>query len=96
MLDLEGQSDGNKASTSPDPLSSSPESVNSEMEALMRSSEMEKDGSPGIQPKRIVVSSPGSHLRQRKKPKKLNDAKQEAEDITDGRDSPHISKCKLS
>ena len=95
MLDLEGQSDGNKAITSPDPLSSSPESVNSEMEELMRSTRIAEEGSPRFQPKRIVVSAPSSLPRRRKKRKELNDIDQEEDDVADGKISPKISKCKL-
>ena len=67
MLDFDRDSEGNKTSLSPDPFSSSPESVNSEMEELIRSRRIVENGSPGIEPKRIVVSSSTSQLRRRTK-----------------------------
>jgi len=88
MLDFEGQSDKSRPSCSPDPLSSSPESVNSEMEELIRSTKVNEDGSPEIKPRRVVVSSPASGLRQRKITEERNDDEEDAGHCVDGHVPP--------
>lgn len=61
MLDINGDSDDLKSSLSPPPLSSSPDSVSSELEALLHSKRVCENGSPDIKPKRIVVSKKPGH-----------------------------------
>ena len=91
MLDFEGQSEKSRASCSPDPLSSSPESVNSEMEELIRSTKVNEDGSPEIKPRRVVVSSPASGLRQRKITEERKDGEEDAVHYVDGHIPPKNS-----
>ena len=95
MLDIERQSDGVRSSTSPDTNSSSPDSINSETEELMRSARVDENGSPEIQPRRIVVSPHSAQARQRTNSKGRKDSEQDANENVDGESFPQVSKWEV-